>query len=159
MRPNPGDPAPDATVFAAPREPVRLSRYFGERPVILLFFPLAYSSVCTREMCTVAEDYAAYEQDGVTVLGISVDSPFVNQKFAEDCRAPFPILSDFNREATDAYGVRRELGGLEGVSERAAFVVDPSGIVRYVWVGEHPGVFPPLEEIREAARRAGRGNA
>jgi len=88
-----------------------------------------------------------------------VDSPYVNRKFAEDCGAPFPILSDFNREATDAYGVRRELGGLEGVSERAAFVVDPAGIVRYVWVGEHPGVFPPLEEIREAARRAGRGGA
>lgn len=135
-------------MFFKPREPVRLNDYRG-RSVVLLFFPLAFSGVCTQEMCAVAEDYTEYQKLGAEVLGISIDSPYVNQKFAESCNAKFPILSDFNKEATRAYDVLRpDLGGLKGVSERAAFVVDQAGTIRYAWVGEHPGVMPPLEEIK-----------
>ena len=147
-----GDRAPDATVFQQPREPVQLSQYTG-KPVVLLFFPLAFSGVCTKEMCTVAEDYSAWTDLGAQVIGISVDSPWVNQKFAEACNATFPIVSDFNKEATAAYDVMREdLGGLKGVSERAAFVIDRNGRITYAWVGENPGIFPPLDEIKEAVR-------
>jgi peroxiredoxin len=147
-----GERAPDATVFPRPREPVQLSQYTG-KPVILLFFPLAFSGVCTKEMCTVAEDYSAYQELGAEVIGISIDSPWVNQKFAEACNATFPIVSDFNKEATIAYDVLREdLGGLKGVSERAAFVIDKNGRIAYAWVGENPGVFPPLEDIKAAVR-------
>lgn len=151
-----GDPAPDFTLPARPGETVRLSDYRGKQPVVLLFFPLAFSSVCTREMCTVGEDYEAYRGLGAQVLGISVDSPFVNQKFAEECKAPFPILSDFNKEVIGPYGVERdELAGLRGVANRAAFVVDSAGKVAYAWVTENPGDFPPLDEVKEAVARAG----
>lgn len=151
-----GDQAPGFTLPARPRETISLRDFQGKQPVVLLFFPLAFSSVCTRELCTVADDYAAYRELGAQVLGISVDSPYVNQKFAEECRAEFPILSDFNKEVIDLYGVRREeLGGLRGVANRAAFVIDASGEVVYRWVTDNPGDFPPLEEIKDAVKRAG----
>ena len=147
-----GDRAPDATVFQKPREPVQLSQFTGQ-PLVLLFFPLAFSGVCTKEICTVADDYSSWTDLGAQVIGISIDSPWVNQKFAEACNATFPIVSDFNKEATAAYDVMRaDLGGLKGVSERAAFVVDRTGRIAYAWVGENPGVFPPLDEIKAAVQ-------
>lgn len=146
-----GDRAPDFTLQARPNESVSLSDYLGEGAVVLLFFPLAYSGVCTEEMCTVAEDYSAYQELGAQVLGISVDSPFVNQKFAEDTGAPFPILSDFNKETTTAYGVLRdELIGLKGVANRSAFVIDRDGKVAYAWVTDTPQEMPPFAEIKSA---------
>lgn len=149
-----GQQAPNFTLQAKPKENVSLSDYQG-KPVVLLFFPLAYSPVCTQEMCNVGEDYAAYEALGAEVLGISVDSPFVNQKFAEDCKVPFPILSDFNKEAIEAYGVMREdLIGLKGVSNRAAFVVNGDGVVTYAWMSENPGDMPPFDEIKAALQEA-----
>ena len=145
-----GDVAPDATVFKFPRDAVKLSEYRGRKHVIL-FFPLAFTSVCTQEMCSIAEDFSAYQGLDADVIGLSVDSPYVNQKFAESCNATFPILSDFNKEASEAYGVLRPaLGELRGVSERAAFVVGADGRIRYAWVGEHPGLMPDFEEIKKA---------
>lgn len=150
-----GDRAPGFTLQARPTEVVSLSDYLGEQAVVLLFFPLAYSSVCTEEICTVAEDYGAYRDLGAQVVGVSVDSPFVNQKFAADCNAPFPILSDFNKEAVTAYGVLRDdLIGLKGVSNRAAFVIDKTGKVVYAWVTETPQEMPPFEEIKAALQAA-----
>lgn len=134
------------------RTTASLSDFLAEGAVVLLFFPLAFSSTCTREMCAVADDYGSWQSMGATVVGISVDSPYTNARFARECNAPFPILSDFNRTASRDYGVLREtFGVLEGVSERAAFVIDGGGTIRYVWVGENTGVFPPLDEIRAAA--------
>jgi glutaredoxin-dependent peroxiredoxin len=105
-------------------------------------------------MCAIAEDYSAYEKLGAKVIGISVDSPYVNQKFAESCNATFPIASDFNKEAIEAYGVvREELNGLKGVAERSAFVIDANGTITFAWVGAQPGEFPPLEEIKQAVSR------
>ena len=131
--------------------PVRLGDYRGEKPVVLLFFPLAFSSVCTVEMCTVAENYSAWQELNAEVIGISVDSPFVNQKFAEDCSASFPIVSDFNKSASEAYGVLYdEFAGLHGVSKRAAFVVDRDGTISYAWVTEDPAVMPDFDAIMQA---------
>src|SRR5688572_11738038 len=131
MRVKVGDQAPNATVFIRPREPVKLHDYRGQ-PHVLLFFPLAFSGVCTQEVCAIAEDYSAYEKLGAKVIGISVDSPYVNQKFAESCNASFPIASDFNKEAIEAYGVvRGDLNGLKGVAERSAFVIDANGRITY----------------------------
>jgi glutaredoxin-dependent peroxiredoxin len=150
MRLEAGARAPDATVFLAPKEAVRLHDLF-DGPTVLLFYPLAFTSVCTAELCTVTEDYSSYNALGAKVYGISVDSPYVNARFAEACGAGFPLLSDFNREATEAFGVlRAELNGLQRVSERAVFVIDGSGFVRYAWVGEHPGVMPRFDEILAA---------
>jgi glutaredoxin-dependent peroxiredoxin len=147
-----GAAAPDATVFVRPKEPVRL-RDLITGPTVLLFYPLAFTSVCTAEMCTVAEDFPAYEGLGAQVFAISVDSPNVAVRFAAACNASYPFLSDFNREATEAFDVMRpELDGLHRVSERAAFVVDGTGTVHYSWVGEHPGVMPPFSEIQDVLR-------
>lgn len=154
MKPVPaGQPAPDATVFRRPRQPVQLSSLQGQ-PLVLLFFPLAFSSVCTLEMCSIAEDYGSWTQLGAKVVGLSVDSPYTNLKFAESCNAEFPILSDWNKEASTAFGVlRTDLGGLKGVSERAAFVIDRAGVVRFSWVGDNPGLLPPFAEIRATVER------
>ena len=145
----PDTPAPD---FALPHrpgeEPLRLSDFRGS-PVVLLFFPLAFSSVCTKEMCTLAEEWDRWEGLGAQLLGVSVDSPFVNRKFAEETGVPFPVLSDFNRSASKAYDVLYEdYYGLEGVAKRAAFVVDGEGRIAWVWASDDAGVMPPLDEIR-----------
>ena len=153
----PGTPAPDFTLTHGDAgTTASLGDYLGTGPVLLLFYPLAFSPTCTEELCTVAENYSAYEDLGATVIAISVDSPYVNARFADDCGASFPFLSDFNRTASRDYAVLREtLGQLEGVSERAAFVIDADGVITYTWVGENPGVFPPLAQIRDAVAAAG----
>lgn len=145
-----GDRAPEFELHHEPKAaPVRLADFLEKGPVVLLFFPLAFSSTCTEEMCTVAEDYGAWEAVDAQVLGISVDSPWVNVRFARECGATFPILSDFNRTASRAYDVLyEEFYGLEGVSKRAAFVVDRAGRIAYAWVRDDAGIMPPLEEIR-----------
>jgi len=154
-----GTRAPGARVAVRPREWLDLGELFGETPVVLLFFPAAFSSTCTAEMCEVAETWSEWESIGARVYALSVDSPYVNVRFAEETRAPFPILSDFNREAGRAYDViRPDLGGLRDVTERVVFVVDPTGTISYVWQGEHPGIDPPLAEVRAAAAAAAGGS-
>lgn len=145
-----GEKAPEFALPLKPGEaPLRLSDYLGEKPVVLLFFPLAFSGVCTEEMRLVAEDYDRWRDLDAEVIGISVDSPFVNQKFAEECGAPFPILSDFNREAVDDYDVKNpDFFGLEGVANRSAFVVDRSGTVVYSWMSDDAAVLPDFDQIR-----------
>ncbi len=149
-----GSPAPDFSLFPAPRtEPVTLAAQRGH-PVVLLFFPLAFSSTCTAEMCRMAEDWSRWEGVGARVFGISIDSPWVNVKFAGETGVPFPILSDFNKEASAAYDVLYpEFRGLKGVTKRAAFVVDRDGRIAYAWVSDDAGIMPPLDEIREAAAK------
>jgi peroxiredoxin len=151
-----GEPAPTPVLFSAPRTPFPLSDHIGKQPVLLLFFPLAFSSTCTAEMCTVSDDFGAYSGLNAAVFAISVDSPYVNDKFTKETGARFPILSDFNREAIRAYDVvRPDLGGLRDVSERVVFVIGRDGRVRYVWQGEHPGVMPPFDEIKKEVEQAG----
>jgi peroxiredoxin len=149
-----GANAPDATLFVRPREPVQLKQLQGGVPLVILFFPLAFSGVCTEELCTIAEDFGAYRDLEAKVVGISVDSPYVTLKFAEACGATFPILSDFNREAIRAYDVERaDLGGLKSVADRAVYIVDGAGTVAYRWRGENPGVLPPFDEIKAALKK------
>tara|TARA_B110000438_G_C15744214_1_gene619945 strand:- start:216 stop:689 length:474 start_codon:yes stop_codon:yes gene_type:complete len=133
---------------------VRLGDYKGEKVVVLLFFPLAFSSVCTSQMCAVAENYSRWEELGAEIVGISTDSPYVNQKFAEECGATFPIASDYNKIVSSEYKVLLEdMAGLKGVTNRAVYVVNKEGRVMYAWKGEHPGVMPPLEEVFETIER------
>ena len=143
-----GDPAPDFSLPPAPGpDLVTLSSFRGDRNVVVLFFPLAFSSVCTDEMCQVAERYDGWTNLGAEVIGVSVDSPFVTRKFADETGAPFPIVSDFNKQAMKAFDVMYDdYFGLHGVARRAAFVIDRAGIVRYAWVAEDDGVLPDLAE-------------
>jgi len=150
MPPGVGDSAPDFSLPPAPGpDVVTLSSYRGERNVVVFFFPLAFSSVCTDEMCQVAEGASDWGDLDAAVIGVSVDSPFVVQKFAQEVGADFPIVSDFNKEAMSAFGVMYEdYWGLRGVAKRSAFVIDKAGIVRYAWVTEDDSVLPDLGEIR-----------
>jgi peroxiredoxin len=158
-RPTPLPPGAEAPAFALkfkPRAaPVQLADFKGKKPVVLLFFPVAFSAVCTDEMCTVAESYARWEELDAQVLGISVDSPYANAQFAEHCGASFPILSDFNREVIRAYGILNpDYHGLKDVAYRSAFVIDREGKVAYSWVSEDAAVMPPFEEIHAAVQTA-----
>jgi peroxiredoxin len=152
----PGTQAPEFALEFRPRKPrVKLADYRGKKPVVLLFFPVAFSAVCTDEMCTVAESYARWEKLDAEVLGISVDSPYANEQFAEHCGATFPILSDFNRDVIRAYGVLNpDFHGLKDVAYRSAFVIDREGKVAYSWASEDASVMPPFEEIHAAVEAA-----
>lgn len=146
-----GAAAPDFTLPSKPGETVMLSALRG-KSVVLLFYPAAFTSVCTKEMCTVGEDFSAYEGLGAEVLAISVDTPWTAQKFKAETGAPFPFLSDFNKEVIAAYGVVRHAFafGLKDVAERAVFVIGKDGTIKYRWVGENPGVFPDLDAVKVA---------
>ena len=102
-----------------------------------------------------AEGWGRWKDVGARVLGISVDSPFVNKRFAEETKVPFPLLSDFNKEAASAYGVLySDYFGMRGVAKRSAFVVDGEGTIRYAWVGEDSDL-PEFDEILAAVKALG----
>jgi peroxiredoxin len=153
-----GDSAPGFALPAAPGEVVDVGARIGERPIVLLFFPLAFSSVCTEEMCAVRDEWRAWTELEADVFGISVDSPFVTRRFREELGLPFPLLSDFNHDVGAAYGVLYEdYFGLRGVARRAAFVVGTDGRIAYAWVSERDDVLPDFGEVKAAVRDAGRG--
>ena len=151
-----GDTAPDFTLKGtASDQPVTLSELRGEKNVVLLFFPLAWTSVCTDEMCSIRDNYSRYEDLDAVVFGISVDSPFALGAWAKEQGFSFPLLSDFNREAATSFGVLYdELLGLRGVAKRAAFVIDKEGKVRYAEVCPTPKELPDFEKIKEALEAA-----
>lgn len=151
-----GDPAPAFALPLKPGEaPLQLADYIGEKPVVVLFFPLAFSSVCTQEICEVVNDLPEWRNCGAQVVAVSVDSPFVTQKFAQECGAEFPILSDFNRSVSAAYGVLNEnYFGLEGVADRAAFVIGLGGQIIYAWHSPDASELPDFPQIREAIQKS-----
>jgi len=151
-----GDTAPDVTLSSADGfEPTQLAEQWKDGPAVLLFFPLAFTSTCTDELCAVRDDFASYADVSARVVAVSVDSPFTLQRFKQEIGADYTFLSDFNREASRAYGVLREspLGpGLLNASDRAAFVIGTDGRIRYAWHSTNPGLLPPFDEIKQALR-------
>ncbi len=130
-------------------EDVSLDEILNRGTTVLAFFPLAFSSVCTEELCEFRDALSELEQLDAQVYGISVDSPFVQNEFIRKENLNFPLFSDFNREAINAYGVKHdELLGLEGVAKRSVFVLDQAGNVRYSWVTDDPSNKPDLDEIK-----------
>ena len=147
-----GDAAPDFTLPNSENQPVSLSAYRGQ-PVVVLFFPLAFTSVCTEEMCTMRDHLGQYDGLNAQVLGISVDSPFTLAKFKAEQSLNFPLLSDFNKRAAGDYGVLYEtFFGLEGVAKRSAFVVDAGGAVAYAEVLEDAGEQPDYHALQQTLR-------
>lgn len=146
-----GDRAPAFKLPQKPKDEVDVGQHIGKQPVVLLFFPFAFSSVCTAEMCHYRDNWQQYGELGAQVFGISIDSPFVTDKFRQAENIPFPILSDFNREVSKQYdALHEELMGLKGVSKRAAFVIGKDGTVKYAWVSDNPGVQVNFDEIKAA---------
>jgi peroxiredoxin len=126
-----GSQAPDFTLMNEERQPVTLSASRG-RPVILAFFPAAFSSVCTKELCTFRDSMAALNQAQAQVYGISVDTFFTLKAFHDAQHLTFPLLSDFNKEVIRQYGVFNEdMIGLKGIAKRAVFVIDSQGVIRH----------------------------
>ena len=126
-----GSIAPDFTLPNQDREPVTLSKQRG-RPVVLAFFPAAFSSVCQKELCTFRDALAKLNKINAQVYGISVDTFFALKAFGDQQHLNFPLLSDFNKQVIRDYGVFNEdMIGLKGVAKRAVFVVDKDGIIRH----------------------------
>jgi len=148
-----GQPAPPFTLFDTEKQPVSLSGFRG-RQVLLLFFPLAFTSVCTAELCAVRDGLQAYEALEAQPIGISVDSLYTLARYRADQQLNFPLLSDFNREVSAAYGALYETFsyGMKGVSKRAAFLVDREGIIRYAEVLENAGLQPDFSAIQVILR-------
>lgn len=144
-----GQLAPDFTLVSDSKKPVTLSSLRGKN-VVINFFPMAFTGVCTTQLCDARDNMKKYESLNAVVLGISVDSPFSLAKFKEENNYDFDLLSDFNKEVSqlyDAYYADFVLG-LKGVSKRAAFVVDTEGVVRYAEVLESAGDLPNFAAIR-----------
>jgi peroxiredoxin len=146
-----GDKAPDFTLPNQDREPVTLSGQLAKGPVVLAFFPAAFSSVCAQEMCTFRDSIAELGKVSATVLGISVDTFFTLKAWAEQQRLPFPLLSDFNKTVIRDYDVFNEdMIGLKGIAKRAVFVIDRHGVVRYREVLEDARNEPDYGQVRQA---------
>lgn len=147
-----GDQAPDFTLKSKSGDDmndISLSDYRDEKNVVILFFPLAYTGVCTDEMCSVSGGLADYDALDAQVLGISVDSPFAQEAWAKENEITVPLLSDFNKEVSAAYGSQFEdLIGFKGVAKRSAFVVDKSGVVRFASVSDDPTELPDFDAIK-----------
>jgi len=146
-----GTIAPDFTLFDSDKQPVTLSEHKGKN-IVLLFFPLAFTGVCTAELCNVRDNIALYNNTNAQVFGISVDSLFTLDKFKKEQNLNFQLLSDFNKEVSASYGVLYETFpafGMLGVSKRSAFVIDANGEVKYAEVCATPGDLPNFTAIAE----------
>ncbi len=147
-----GQQAPDFTLPSSDKEMVSLSNLAG-KPVLILFFPFAFTGVCTNELCNIRNTFKLYES--TEVLAISVDSPFTLGVFKEENQFPFQMLSDFNKTASQAYGAFYDefVFGLKGVSKRSAFVLDKDHKIVYAEVLESAGDLPSFEAIQQAIDR------
>jgi peroxiredoxin len=145
-----GAKAPDFTLTNQDREPVTLSAQRGH-PVVLAFFPAAFSSVCTKELCTFRDSLARLNKANAQVYGISVDTFFTLKAFQDNQKLTFPLLSDFNKQAIRDFGVFNEdMIGLKGIAKRAVFVIDKDGVVRYREVLEDARNEPDYDKVLSA---------
>jgi len=154
-----GEKAPDFTLPCADGESIgtlTLSEEIGKENIVLLFFPGAFTSVCTSQMCEVTENLERFNRVNARVFGISVDTPFVHNEFIQKYQLKFPLLSDFNKQAIQSYGVVLEdLLGLKGLAKRSVFIIDKQGVVRYQWVSDDPRIKPNPDEIIQELQKLG----
>lgn len=148
-----GTKAPDFTLMNQDRHPVSLAGALGQRNVVLAFFPAAFSSTCTAEMCTFRDRMSRLNQVDATVYGISVDTFWALNAFAKQEHLTFPLLSDFNKEVIRQYGVFNEdMIGLKGLAKRAVFIIDKQGIVRHREVLEDARHEPDYAKVEAVLR-------
>mgnify|MGYP006280055049 FL=1 len=150
-----GDAAPDFTAPLANGdiEEFTLSeRLEDDEPIVLAFFPGAFTSVCTTEMCTFQDRLATFNDLDATVYGVSRDSPFTLNEFRAQNDLEFGLLSDYNKELIDDYDIEMDFAdlGVYGVAKRSVFVIDGDGDVAYSWVSDDPGVEPDYDEVEAA---------
>jgi peroxiredoxin len=144
-----GSKAPDFTLMNENREPVTLSSQKGH-PVVLAFFPAAFSGVCTKELCTFRDSMAKLNSAKAQVYGISVDTFFTLAAFKKDQNLNFPLLSDFNKEVIQAYGAfNPDMIGLKGIAKRSTFVIDKDGVIRHAEVLDDARNEPNYDKVFE----------
>ncbi len=148
-----GDKAPDFTLRSSDKTLVSLKNYRGQN-VVLLFFPLAFTGVCTKELCLMRDSLSEYERLNAQLLAISVDSLFALDKWKQEQLFNFPLLSDFNKTVSKKYGVLYKdfVFEMKGVAKRSAFVIDREGIVRYAEVLDNAGELPNFEAIQQTLK-------
>jgi glutaredoxin-dependent peroxiredoxin len=147
-----GQPAPDFSLYDTEKNKVSLSDYAGKKNVLLLFFPQAFTGVCTKELCAVRDDINIYNNDHVQVLGISVDAVFTLAKFKQENQYNYPLLSDFNKEVSGSYASLYTSFtdmDMKGVSKRSAFIIDRQGVIQYAEVLDNAGAMPDFKAIDE----------
>ena len=152
-----GQQAPEFTLYDTDRKERSLSEFKGQN-VVLAFFPGAFTGVCTTEMCTFRDRMEQFNSLNAQVLGISVDGAMSQKAFSDQNNLNFPLLSDFQRKVVGQYDVELpNFGGMEGyvAAQRAVFVLDKGGVVRYKWVGPTPGVEPDYDEVKDAVSKLG----
>ena len=143
-----GELAPSFSLKDTDLQDANLEDYRGQN-VVLVFFPLAFSGICTTQMCTLKDHLHAFNSLNAKVFGISVDSPFTLKKFKEDNQFEFPLLSDFNKEVCQAYNAYYEefVLGLKGVAKRAVFVIDKEGKIQYQEILENAKNLPNFDAL------------
>ncbi|WP_277540957.1 redoxin domain-containing protein [Haloarcula laminariae] len=153
-----GDTAPEFTAPLANGDvaEVSLSEAVADGPVVLAFFPGAFTSVCSHEMESFDDRLGEFADAGVTVYGVSIDTPFAQNAFREELELEFDLISDTERDIVDAYDIAMDFTalGVHNLAKRAVFVVDEDRTVTYAWVTDDPGVEPDYDEVIEAAQGA-----
>ncbi len=147
-----GQKAPIFSLYDSTKTKINITDFEGKKNVLLLFFPVAFTSVCTKELCAVRDDIGKYENEEVQVLGISIDSVFTLAKYKEEQQLNYPLLSDFNKEVSSLYKVLYESFtdmDMKGVSKRSAFIIDKQGVIQYAEVLENAGELPDFNAINE----------
>ena len=147
-----GSIAPNFSLYSSDKEKVNLSDLIGNENILILFFPQAFTGVCTKELCSVRDHIKDYQNLSTTVIGISVDSVFTLAKYKQDENLNFILLSDFNKEVSSMYGSIYESFtdmGMKGVSKRSAFIIDKQGVIQYEEVLESAGDIPNFDAINE----------
>ncbi|WP_080239749.1 redoxin domain-containing protein [Spirosoma rigui] len=145
-----GQKAPEFTLFNSDKKEVALTDFSGKN-LVVLFFPMAFTSVCTAELCEMRDNINTYASLNAAIVGISVDSPFTLAKFKEQENLPFDLLSDFNKETSIAYDTLYEtfVMNMRGVSKRSAFVIDGQGVIQYAEVLDNAGEVPSFTAIQQ----------
>ncbi|MFZ7107242.1 MAG: redoxin domain-containing protein [Bacteroidota bacterium] len=151
-----GQKAPDFKLINTNKEEVTLANFKGKN-LVIFFFPMAWTGVCTKEMCSIQEDYNAYSGMNAETIGVSVDSFFALKRFGEDNKITFPLLSDFNKIMIRDYDMILPdfAFGYKNVAKRATVVIDKEGIVRYIEVLPNPGEMPNMDAIKQAVQQLG----
>jgi peroxiredoxin len=151
-----GQKAPEFSLPDSEGKTRALSELVKDGPVILAFFPFAFSGVCDKEMCAFRDAFSNLQGIGFRVVGVSVDSVYTLKAFSQTYNLPFPLLSDFNKKVTKLYGVLQDpwvAFGYKGVAKRAVFLVDARGILRYRWVTDTPSEEPPYVEVTKSVQK------
>jgi peroxiredoxin len=149
-----GKPAPDFKLFNTDKKEISLSDYKGKN-LVILFFPLAFTGVCTAELCNIRDNYNIYTSLNAEVIGISIDSLFSLERFKKEQNYNFDLLSDFNKTTAKAYDSLYETFGfgMMGVTKRSAFVIDKQGAIQYVEILEDAGKQPDFDAIKATLER------